>query len=120
MEYDPRLDSSFLFSLYENDKEHAAIVFEQFLKGYPSQIADVEETFKAGDLPLLKHKVHKMKPTFSFVGLTAITEKAGLLEKKCAEANDINYISELYLSFKNDLNEFIPIVEIQYEKLKDY
>jgi hypothetical protein len=119
MAYDSRLDGNFLHSLYEDDKEHAAIVFEQFLKGYPAQIADVEATFKAGDLPLLKHRVHKMKPTFSFVGLTAITEKAGLLEKKCAEETDINNIVELYQSFKNDLNEFIPIVEIQYEKLKD-
>jgi Hpt domain len=119
VEYDSRLDSNFLYSLYENDKEHASIVFEQFLLGYPTQVAELEESFKEGNLPLLKQRMHKMKPTFSFVGLTNLTEKAGQIEKKCAEASDISDIASLYQSFKNDLAEFIPIVEAEFEKLKD-
>lgn len=119
IEYDSRLDSSFLYSLYENDKEHAAVVFEQFLLGYPAQVAELEESFKAGDIALFKQRIHKMKPTFSFVGLTGLTEKAGQIEKKCADTNDINYISDLYQSFKKDLSEFIPVVEAEFEKLKD-
>jgi HPt (histidine-containing phosphotransfer) domain-containing protein len=119
VEYDSRLDCNFLYSLYENDKEHAAIVFEQFLLGYPAQAAELEESFKAGDVLVLKQRIHKMKPTFSFVGLTALTEKAGQIEKRCADANNINDITDLYQSFKNDLTEFIPIVEAEFEKLKD-
>jgi HPt (histidine-containing phosphotransfer) domain-containing protein len=116
--YDNRLDTHFLETLYENDKEYAAIVFEQFLKNYPEQIADVENSFEAGNFELMRQKIHKLKPTFSFVGLTGLTAKSETLEKKCMEQAQLDYISELYADFKKDLNEYIPIVEEEFEKLK--
>ena len=55
-EFDSRLDAAFLESAYDNDKEHAAFVFEQFLINYPLQIKQVEDSFISGDTNLLKQK----------------------------------------------------------------
>lgn len=118
IEYDSRLDGDFLLSIYENDKEHAAIVFEQFLLSYPNQIKEVEECFNTGNIPLFRQKIHKLKPTFSFVGLTKITSKAEVIEKRCQEIPEISYISDLYIDLRNNLNELIPVVEMEFERLK--
>jgi hypothetical protein len=117
-EFDSRLDAAFLESAYDNDKEHAAFVFEQFLINYPLQIKQVEDSFISGDTNLLKQKLHKVKVAFSFVGLTNITSKAEIIERKCAEITDIRYVTDLYTDFKNQLAEFIPIVEMEFERLR--
>ncbi len=116
-EYDSRLDVDFLQSIYENDKEHAAMVFEQFLLSYPDQIKEINESYISGDVVALKQRVHKLKPTFSFVGLTTLTTKEELIEKECSQNAPLHTIEPLYTDFKNSLEEYIPIVETQFKNL---
>lgn len=118
LEYDKRLDAAFLESIYENDKEHAAMVFEQFLKLYPNQFKELEDSFVKGNVTTFRQKIHKLKPTFSFVGLTELTAKAEVIEKKCLDIDEISIINDLYFDFKNNLFELIPIVETELERFK--
>lgn len=115
--YDSRLDSTFLESIYENDKEDAAFGFEQFLNSYPAQLNELEQSFETGDVNSFRQKIHKLKPTFSFVGLTNVTAKAEIIEKNCQETAEIQVLTDLYLDFKNTLSELIPVVENQFSKL---
>jgi HPt (histidine-containing phosphotransfer) domain-containing protein len=116
--YNQRLDVDFLQSIYEDDTEHAAISFEQFLLKYPAQLKEVEDSFTAGDLGTFKQKLHKLKPVFSYVGLTVISAQAEKIEKQCNEIHDLNVISGQYVDLKRQLNEFIPIIEAELERLK--
>ncbi len=115
--YDQRLDADFLDSIYENDKEYAAFGFEQFLKGYPDQINELEQSFKTGDVNNFRQKIHKLKPTFSFVGLTDLTAKAEIIEKNCHGIVEIAVLDDLYLDFKNKLFELIPVVKEECDRL---
>lgn len=115
--YDCRLDSVFLESMYENDKEDAAFGFEQFLNGYDSQFNELELSFETGDVSMFRQKIHKLKPTFSFVGLTSITAQAELIEKRCYETSEITTINDLYKDFKNNLFELIPVVKDVFNRL---
>ncbi len=117
--YDERLDTVFLESLYENDNEHAAMIFEQFLLTYPQQMKEIDTVFLAGDISLLKQKIHKLKPTLSFVGLTKLTAQAEVIENKCAQSNDMKTLQGLYVDFKNNLNQLIPVVQTEFERLKN-
>lgn len=116
--FDERLDRAFLDSMFEGDKEHAEMVFAQFLELAPAQMQEVENRFQQGVLEEFRQKVHKIKPVFSFVGLTQLTELAEQLEKNCREAVSMQDISPLYLEFKNIYRNFLPVIEQEYSRLK--
>ncbi|MEO6541605.1 MAG: Hpt domain-containing protein, partial [Ferruginibacter sp.] len=81
--YDSRLDSVFLKSIYDDDHVHAAVIFDEFLKSCPEQIEAVEKCYVQGNIDQFRRQIHKVKPTFSFVGLTRLTAKADIIEKDC-------------------------------------
>jgi HPt (histidine-containing phosphotransfer) domain-containing protein len=118
--FDKRLDSNFLQSVYEGDLEHAQMVFEQFIEYTPEQIKEIEENFSAGNLKGLGEQIHKIKPMFSFVGLTDLTSEAELLEKKCKEIADVTEISGLYNNFKTNYSIHFPIIQNELSRLKVY
>lgn len=117
--FDNRLDTELLESLYEGDKEHAAMVFEQFLHTIHVQLKEVEDNFNSGNSELFRQRVHKLKPVFSFVGLSRLTGKAELIEKQCTQHIGTGPVKELYLDFKNKVIEFIPVIEKELIKLKE-
>jgi HPt (histidine-containing phosphotransfer) domain-containing protein len=116
--FDSKLDGDFLRSIYEDDKEHAEMVFEKFVQSIRMQLSEIEESYCTGDAEIFRKQIHKLKPVLSFVGLTGLTNKAGIIENKCKEVTDIGFLSELYTGFKNELYEMIPVVENDLIKLK--
>ncbi len=117
-EFDQRLDAGFLNSLYENDIENAEMSFEFFLNKYLQHLKEIEEDFIAGDIKGFRQKVHKAKPTFSYVGLTEISAKAAAIEIICDNEGDLNKVKNLYQEFKNRLAELIPVVQHELERMK--
>ena len=116
--FDDRLDTEYLESIYEGDKDYAAVVFEQFLLGYPEQLVAIEDSFERKDIIVYKGNIHKIKATFSFVGLSKLTALADNIEKNCGENYDANTLSDLHIDFKNNLNELIPIIEQELTRLQ--
>lgn len=116
--FNSKLDGEFLRSIYEDDNEHAQIVFEQFLNCIEMQMHEIDNSYKGGDAETFRKKIHKLKPVLSFVGLTALTGKAEVMERKCNETADINVLAEMYTGFRNELNEMIPVIENDLVKLK--
>ncbi len=116
--FNSKLDGDFLRSIYEDDKEHAEMVFEKFLKTIRVQMNEIEESYTGGDTEIFRRQIHKLKPVLSFVGLTGLTNKAAIIEDKCKEAAATNYLKDLYIGFKNELTEMIPVIEDDLIKLK--
>lgn len=116
--FDERLDREFLDSMFEGDREHAEMVFAQFLELAPSQMQDIESRFLEGVMEDFRQKVHKIKPVFSFVGLTQLTGMAEQLENKCREACSMQEIGPLYQEFKTSYRVFLPVIEQEYSRLK--
>ena len=116
--FDDRLDGDFLSSIYEDDNEHAEMVFENFVASIQKLITELEEACAGGEVELLRKKIHKIKPVLSYVGLTALTLKAENIEKNCLITATINDLAGLYTTFINELNNMIPVVENDLIKLK--
>lgn len=116
--FDNRLDTEYLESIYEGDKEYAAVVFEQFILSYPEQLKEIEDNYASGNVALYKSSIHKIKATFSFVGLTILTNKAEVIEKNCTEHTDTNMLSHLHLDFIKTSAELISIVEAELVRLQ--
>ncbi len=47
--FDDRLDTDFLNELYGGDKEHATMVFEQFLKEIHVQLKEIDDSYNSGN-----------------------------------------------------------------------
>jgi HPt (histidine-containing phosphotransfer) domain-containing protein len=116
--FDNRLDIEYLQSLYEGDTEYAAVIFEQFLQNYPAQWQELEESIASGDIQAYKGHIHKMKASFSFVGLTQLTQKAQVIEQHCTGNYDVDTITALQQGFRTSLAELIPIVEDELKRLQ--
>lgn len=116
--FNSKLDGDFLRSIYEDDKEHAEMVFEKFLKTIRVQMNEIEESYTGGDTEIFRRQIHKLKPVLSFVGLTGLTDKAAIIEDRCKEAPATNFLKDLYIGFKNELTEMIPVIENDLIKLK--
>ena len=117
--FDSRLDNGFLNVLYQGNKKHAAVIFEQFLKGIHWQMKEVDENFTQGNTEKFKRQVHMLKPVLSFVGLTFLTGKADMIERNCNQNCGYSDLAELYQDFRNDIVEFIPLIESELIKLKE-
>ena len=116
--FDSRLDGDFLNSIYEDDKEHAEMVFEKFLTSIRIQLREIDECYSSGHSEMFRKQIHKLKPVLSFVGLTKLTSKAAVIEDRCKDMAGTGLLSELYEGFKNELNEMIPVIENDLIKLK--
>ena len=117
--FDQRLNTEFLQSLYEDDIEHAMIVFSQFLQMAPAMMKEIDENYQSGVIENFRQKVHKLKPVFSFVGLTQLTDKAEILEKKCKEVSQIYDVSYLYKELQHHYSLDFPIIENEVKRLKE-
>ncbi len=117
--FDQRLDTKFLLSIYEGDDGHANLVFTQFLQMAPALMKEIEESYQTGIVETFRQKVHKLKPVFSFVGLTNLTTQAEMLEKKCKETSVINDVYDLYIKMKNTYSQFFPIIENEVERFNE-
>ncbi|MDQ6901833.1 MAG: hypothetical protein M3139_02330 [Bacteroidota bacterium] len=117
IDFDTRLDTKLLDELYEGDKDHALTVFKRFLDSIHIQLNELDN-IRSTDLDLFRQKVHKIKPVFSFVGLSWLTEKAELIENQCNQRHNLNCIENSYQEFKKNIEEFIPVIEKEVEKLQ--
>lgn len=116
--FDSRLDIEFLSSVYEGDLEHAQMIFEQFIELTPQQMSEIELTYVSGAVEVFRQKVHKLKPIFSFVGLTRLSEQAEVIEKKCKEIASLAEVDHLYGDFKNNYTVYFPVIENELKRLK--
>jgi HPt (histidine-containing phosphotransfer) domain-containing protein len=85
---------------------------------YPEQWININESFIKEDIADYKAHIHKIKATFSFVGLSKLTALCETIEKNCSEHYDLNTLSSLHTDFKNNLAESIHIVEEELIRLQ--
>lgn len=116
---DNRLDCEALADMYEGDYEHAEVVFKQFVKNAPAQMKEIDFNYEKDAVADFKAKIHKLKPVFSFVGLTGLSNKAALLEEQCNRVNTLKILEKEYTSFKNEFDTGLPVVQEILQKLSN-
>ncbi len=116
-EYDSRLNVKYLIEIYEDDFEYACDMFGLFLEGANENIKLLWEFGKAGQWPELRALAHKVKPAFSMVGLTWLTDKASELESKIDEL-DYESALELLDEILTEFEQYLPVINRQHELLE--
>jgi HPt (histidine-containing phosphotransfer) domain-containing protein len=112
------LDSAFLDAVYENDRETALVIFQQYLQDLPSDLHAINHSFESGDREQFRGVIHKKKVAFSYVGLTDVTADLNELEKKCALQGDLSEYREELASVMNRINSSTEAVRKVLEGLE--
>lgn len=118
--FDERLDNNMLNELYDGDLTHALVVFEHFLKTGPGMMKEIEVSYQLDQVDTLRQKVHKMKPVFSFVGLSHLTSISESLEKKCKDIESTGEVADLYDQLSSQFSAGIAIIGTELKRLEGH
>jgi CheY-like chemotaxis protein/HPt (histidine-containing phosphotransfer) domain-containing protein len=115
--FDKNLDGTHLATLYGNDFEHAALIFDTFLTESLPDFYTIFDALKTKNYGDIKSKAHRFKAAFSMVGLTQIEKQLTDLER-----NIFNYqehkISEILKNMDVKITLLKPILKRELERLK--
>ncbi len=95
-------------------------MFDIFLRNTPTSFAVIEDYWKKGDWGALNDQVHKIKPTFTMVGLRQVSEIAHHLEENTKQTNPRKSIQKTFSNFRKAVLDSIQIITTEKEKLDAY
>ncbi|KAB7727083.1 PAS domain S-box protein [Rudanella paleaurantiibacter] len=111
------LDWRHLHDMYGPDLSTASEMFELFLNDIVPEINRLNDLCTAHDWAEVARLAHKLKPTFSMVGLTELEAKMAQIERSASQ----NSNSELVVIYCSDIikhtNEAIPLLKNELQKL---
>ena len=118
--FSAELDRGFLQSLYEGDLQYAIEVFENFLVNTKKESDILKKLYEENDIKNLRHKLHKVKPTFAFVGLTALTEQVEDVISSCDLATNFNEVEPGCSNLLNKFENSFRIIQAELERMKSH
>lgn len=118
--FSPVFDHLRLQELYMNNYDQVNLMFDIFLKNTPTSFAQIENQWEKGDWLALNDSVHKIKPTFSMVGLNYVSNIAKLLEDQNQESMRGSRTKESFQRFKAAVLESLHLVASEKKKLEEF
>lgn len=117
--FDERLDTAYLQKLYSGNCSYAMSLFEVFIECMEKDWDAVQQAIRDEDLTTLKNLVHKVKPNFSMVGLTWITDMMQQVYNALKE-EDNNKAFALLDKVHDQMNNFMPLVKEELVKMESF
>jgi len=114
-DYNHKLDTSYLQDAYGQDNHYAFDIFETFIEIVGDELKTLENNINNHEV--LKKHLHKIKPIFTMVGLSHISLIVQEMEGSL-DASDEQLLKTLYIKFSSEIDEFLPIIRSEYERLK--
>ncbi len=116
--FNAEIDTNYLNSLYGDDLVYVQEVYETVLADYQSLTDNIEYSYSSGNLAALRSAVHKIKPVFGFVGLTAVQAHCLQFEQICGTVGSPDMLSGQFESLKNIIFQSRQIIEEEKKKLE--
>jgi len=118
--FNDKIDSGFLFSLYEEDYAYILEVFESTLSELDGATSDLTNAFHAGSPSNMKRAAHKLKPLFGFTGLLFVQEAVGDFETQCSEADWLEVLERPYQRLLGQIDEAKQIILTEHKRLLEF
>jgi HPt (histidine-containing phosphotransfer) domain-containing protein len=116
--FNAEIDANYLNSLYGDDFVYLQEIFETVLVDYQSLTDNIEYSYSSGNLSALRSAVHKIKPVFGFVGLTAVQLQCQQFEQICGTVTSPDHISSDFETLKNKIFHSRQLIEEEKKKLE--
>jgi hypothetical protein len=108
------ININYLEKTYGQDLKTAGVVFSAYLQGLPSHLADFSGAVQRHDIYEFRALIHKLIPSFTYVGLIDVSEKLQEISLKCITAKDmVLYDIEIQDLIKRIISSTRAVEEIQ-------
>lgn len=108
-------DLTYLKKLSKGDDDFVKQMISIFINQTPTAIQKMEADLSNKDWTSLRAVAHKMKPSFSFVGVTSLQEKIETIEDNAAQGTNANLIADLIAQVKEV--SLKAVAELQTEQI---
>jgi len=105
--------------MYDEDYQYIEVIFEKVLDSFDENLQAIIYN-RDKNLELLRKSVHKIKPSFGFVGLPIVQEKCQDFETKCQIATSVNELDTDFAALLKSLQEAKAIIAEEYGRLKSF
>jgi HPt (histidine-containing phosphotransfer) domain-containing protein len=118
--FNEKLDSEYLYSLYEDDYQYIEEIFATSLAHFDEDYNWIRTAFESNNLLDLKRAIHKIKPTFGFVGLPLVQHICKEFEDMCQRAGASTELITEYQQIVTTLADSKALIASEYNKLKEF
>lgn len=118
--FNENIDEDYLFSLYQDDYEYIAEIFNSSLDSLKEETGHLASAFESSDITSLKNVTHKIKPIFGFTGLLHHQEMLTRFEQLCMNASGTSNITIQYMEVNELLKEGRSILKEDFTRLTDF
>jgi HPt (histidine-containing phosphotransfer) domain-containing protein len=113
------INGQYIMDLYAGDYVMIEETFDDVLREYDFFVERIITTYHEGDADGLKSAVHKMKPLFGFVGLTALQAQCLQFENCCKTMSPAELIAA-FTPLKRQMLEAKAIIEKEKVRLAEF
>jgi HPt (histidine-containing phosphotransfer) domain-containing protein len=106
------INPDILYELYENDYQYIEEIFNTVLTHIDADLEEIRLAQSAGDIESLRKSIHKIKPTFGFLGMPQI-------EQKCRDFEDKSRASQSAAPLTNELNELLLLMKAAQKAIQE-
>lgn len=118
--FSDKIDADYLFNMYEDDYSYIETMFKTVLDHFDADRLSILTHFQQGDLELLRKAVHKIKPTFGFVGMPDVLEKCKAFENKCYQVQSTKELEMDYKDLLNTMEDAHQAINNEHNKLVSF
>lgn len=112
--FNKSIDEESLRSLYEDDYPYIEEIFRLTLQDLEPEIGNALTHYLSKDFIALRRTIHKIKPSFGFVGMPGLQEKCQQFEKQCdQDPHNLNF--EL---LQEEILQAILVLQSEIKKLE--
>src|SRR3954465_7677079 len=118
--FNEKLDAGYLYSLYEDDYQYIQEIFQTTLLHFNEDLNSIKDAYQTNNISDLKKAIHKIKPTFGFVGLPLVQNICREFEDICQHATSSTELTSEYQQIVVTLAESKELIASEYNKLKEF
>ncbi|MGK0316412.1 MAG: PAS domain S-box-containing protein [Saprospiraceae bacterium] len=113
------LDSEYLKDAYGNDSEYALDMFETYLEIIEDDILLIKDSISTNDLINLKKQLHRIKPTFTMVGISKVTKTIETVEP-ILDSLTKSKLDQWFSEFETFTRSKTPLIIEEIKRLRLY
>lgn len=118
--FNQKFDTNFIFSLYEDDFGYIEEIFGITLGQLLPDLEHVEAAHESGDRENLRKAVHKIKPSFGFVGLLSSQEVCKNFEGLCHPDTSAEALETNYNQLWSILLDSKTLITEEYQRIQEF
>ncbi len=109
-----------LYSLYEDDYKYMEEVFRLTLQDLHAECKNHLNHYQSTDIPAIRRIVHKLKPSFGFVGMPELQEYCQSFENQCGQQPYPGDFDSDFKKWQEAVGNAISILELELDRLTNY